>query len=180
MPYAAHRLIPLMLVLTLLGCGTSDDAAAPPPGGGPDAAPEPAESEASASGNATSGAAAPAAFTRKPAPAGATAYIISPSDGDVVSNPVRVVFGLKGMGVAPAGVPRPDAGHHHLLVDTELPPLDLPIPADEHHLHFGMGQTETELTLEPGTHRLQLLLGDELHVPHDPPVMSEPITITVE
>jgi len=178
MPHAVHRLIPLLLVVTLAGCNASDDPAAPPPGGGPDAAPAPTGG-AAASGGATSGAAAPA-FTRKAAPAGARAYIISPTDGEVVSNPVRVVFGLTGMGVAPAGVPRADAGHHHLLVDTDPPPFDAPIPADEHHVHFGMGQTETELTLTPGEHRLQLLLGDELHVPHDPPVLSEPITITVE
>jgi hypothetical protein len=172
-----HRLFPLLLALALVGCGGSEDIAAPPPGGGPDASPAPADS---ASSPASGAAPAPAALPRKPAPAGAEAYIISPADGDVVSNPVRVVFGLKGFGVAPAGVMRADAGHHHLLVDVEPTSFDTPIPADENHLHFGMGQTETELTLAPGQHRLQLLLGDEVHVPHDPPIMSEPITITVE
>jgi hypothetical protein len=100
-------------------------------------------------------------------------------DGATVSNPVRVVFGLKGIGVAPAGTDRADAGHHHLLIDADLPQLDLPIPNDAQHMHFGAGQTETELTLEPGTHVLRLLLGDHLHVPFDPPIVSEPVTIEV-
>jgi hypothetical protein len=114
------------------------------------------------------------------APPGAEAYIISPEDGATVANPVRVVFGLKGFGVVPAGIERDDAGHHHLLIDTDLPPLDLPIPNDDQHRHFGQGQTEVELTLPPGEHRLQLLLGDHLHVPHDPPIMSPVITIQVQ
>lgn len=115
-----------------------------------------------------------------PAPAGARVYFITPADGAVVRNPVRVVFGLSGMGVAPAGVERPNTGHHHLLIDTALADFDAPIPADEGHLHFGGGQTEAEIQLPPGRHRLQLVLGDHNHVPHDPPVISEPITITVE
>jgi len=122
---------------------------------------------------------APAAMLRQPAPAGAMAYIIEPADGAVVTSPVRVVFGLKGAGVAPAGVPREGAGHHHLLIDTDLPDLDLPVPNDENHRHFGGGQTETEIELAPGTHTLQLLLGDERHIPHEPPIMSERITIEV-
>src|SRR5690606_25122744 len=125
MAHVTHRLCPLLLALTLVGCGNSEDVAAPPPGGGPDATPEPATAP-SPSQSAAPAAAAPAGLTRKPAPAGATAYIISPADGDVVSNPVRVVFGLKGMGVAPAGVPREDAGHHHLLIDADPPSLDAP------------------------------------------------------
>jgi hypothetical protein len=91
-----------------------------------------------------------------------------------------VVFGLKGMGVVPAGIQREGAGHHHLLVDTDVPALDSPVPADAQHIHFGGGQTETELTLEPGTHTLQLLLGDHLHIPHDPPVTSDRVTIQVQ
>jgi hypothetical protein len=178
MAHVIHRLCPLLLALTLVGCGNSDDVAAPPPGGGPDETPEPAA--APASSQSATPAEVPAGLPRKPAPAGATAYIVSPSDGDVVSNPVRVVFGLKGMGVAPAGIARDDAGHHHLLIDADPPSFDAPIPADENHVHFGMGQTEVELTLAPGEHRLQLLLADEVHVPHDPPLLSEPITITVE
>ena len=115
-----------------------------------------------------------------PAPANARAYIISPADGEIVSNPVTVKFGLEGMGVAPAGVKAENTGHHHLLVDAGLPPLDRPIPADENHIHFGKGQTQTTLTLTPGKHTLQLLLGDANHIPHTPPVMSEKITITVK
>lgn len=107
-------------------------------------------------------------------------YFITPSDGAVIEGPVTVKFGLRGMGVAPAGIDREGTGHHHLLVDTDLPALDKPIPSDENHRHFGGGQTETVLELEPGTHTLQLLLGDHNHIPHDPPVTSDKITITVK
>ncbi|KPQ00059.1 MAG: protein of unknown function containing DUF4399 domain [Marinobacter sp. HL-58] len=116
-----------------------------------------------------------------PAPDGASVYFVTPLDGQTVSAPVTVRYGLEGMGVAPAGVEREGTGHHHLLVDVdEMPAMDEPIPADEHHIHFGGGQTQTTLELEPGEHTLQLLVGDHLHVPHEPPVMSEKITITVE
>ena len=117
---------------------------------------------------------------RSAAPTGARVYIISPQDGATVSSPVTVQFGLRGMGIAPAGVAMANTGHHHLLIDVDLPPIDQPVPADEHHLHFGKGQTETVVTLAPGKHRLQLLLADHLHLPHEPPVVSEPVTITVE
>lgn len=137
----------------------------------------PATAEPSAAGAPTASVAP--GLVRKPAPASARVYIISPSDGETVSNPVRVVFGLSGAGVAPAGIVKADTGHHHLLVDTAAPPLDLPIPADAAHVHFGGGQTETTLTLAPGRHTLQLLLADELHVPHDPPLLSDVVTIEV-
>lgn len=108
-------------------------------------------------------------------------YFVSPVDGATVTSPVTVVFGLRGMGVAPAGVDRQDTGHHHLLVDVaRLPDLKLPVPADANHLHFGGGQTETTIELTPGIHTLQLLLGDKSHIPHPEPVISEKITITVE
>jgi len=109
------------------------------------------------------------------------AYIISPQDGAVVSSPVRVIFGLHNQfGVAPAGVVKDQTGHHHLLIDTDLPDLTVPVPKDEKHRHFGGGQTETDVELSPGKHTLQLLLGDFAHIPHNPPVMSQRITITVE
>lgn len=117
---------------------------------------------------------------RTPAPEGASVYIISPRDGEVVASPVTVRFGLKGMGVAPAGVEAQGTGHHHLLIDAEVPNSGLPIPADDNHRHFGKGQTEATIELAPGRHTLQLLLGDHLHIPHAPPVVSERITITVE
>ncbi len=121
------------------------------------------------------------AADQSPAPAGAQAYIISPADGAVVSSPVRVRFGLKGMGIAPAGVDRPDTGHHHLLVDLqELPALSEPMPATKQLRHFGGGQTEVELELSPGEHTLQLVLGNYSHVPHEPPVISDQVTVTVE
>jgi hypothetical protein len=111
----------------------------------------------------------------------AHAYIISPQNGETVPQTFTVRFGLSGMGVAPAGVEREGTGHHHLLIDLkELPDLDKPLPANDHIRHFGGGQTETELTLAPGTHTLQLLMGNYMHVPHDQPVMSEKITITVK
>ena len=106
-------------------------------------------------------------------------YIISPADGDQVQSPVTVVFGLAGAGVAPAGIDLPNTGHHHLLVDAELANMGLPIPADAQHIHFGLGQTETTVELAPGQHVLRLALGDQLHVPHDPPLISEPVTIQV-
>jgi hypothetical protein len=120
------------------------------------------------------------AMPRTAAPQGANAYIQSPLDGAVVTSPFTIRFGLRGVSVAPAGVQLPNTGHHHLLVDvTEMPTLDLPLPATENVRHYGLGQTETELELPPGEHTLQLVLGDWLHTPHQPPVMSEVVTITV-
>jgi hypothetical protein len=123
---------------------------------------------------------APALPTTK-ASSDAAVYIISPSDGASVGQQFTVRFGLKGMGVAPAGVAKEHTGHHHLLVDVkELPPAGQPIPKDDNHLHFGGGQTETTLKLKPGTHTLQLELGDQNHVPFDPPLVSKRITIHVK
>lgn len=121
------------------------------------------------------------ALPRNTSPAGAELYIIAPQDGETVKGPVTVRFGLRGMGVAPAGINMVGTGHHHLLVDVEaLPAMDKPLPKDDQHQHFGAGQTETTLNLAPGKHTLQLVLGDQLHIPHDPPVVSKKITITVE
>src|SRR5207248_1377300 len=111
---------------------------------------------------------------------GAEVYFTDPiKEGAVLPPKVTIYFGLKNMGVAPAGSDRENSGHHHLLIDTDLPPLDQPIPNDFNHLHFGAGQTEATVTLPPGRHTLQLLLGDENHVPHNPPVMSKPIRVYV-
>jgi hypothetical protein len=122
-----------------------------------------------------------AEMPRTPAAEGATAYIQFPTDGATVSSPFIVRFGLSGIGVAPAGVQTANTGHHHLLVDvTEMPPFGLPLPATDNVIHFGLGQTETQIDLPPGQHRLQLVLGDWIHTPHNPPVMSEVVTITVE
>lgn len=129
----------------------------------------------------------PALAGDTPAPEGAAVYFANLEDGASVESPVTVVFGLSGMGVAPAGTERENVGHHHLLVDR--PPFgegpddaemsENGLFADENHVHFGGGQTEVTLDLAPGAHTLQLVLGDMNHVPHDPPVMSERITITV-
>ncbi len=113
-------------------------------------------------------------------PPGAVAYIISPPDGAVLTNPVRVLFGLDRMGVAPITSTHEDTGHHHLLIDTDLPPLDRPLPASENLRHFSGGQTEATLNLAPGEHTLQLVLGDHSHTPHQPPVVSRQITVTVQ
>ena len=123
---------------------------------------------------------APAAMPRTDSPAGASVFFITPADGATVGSPVSIEFGIEGMDVVAAGVNAAHSGHHHLLVDTGLPALDLPIPADANHIHFGDASTATELNLEPGEHSLQLLLGDHLHIPHNPPVASEIVTITVE
>ena len=108
-------------------------------------------------------------------------YFLSPKNGETVSSPFTVRFGLKGMGVAPAGVNQPNTGHHHLLVDlATAPDFNAALPVTDNVRHFGAGQTETELTLPPGKHTLQLVLGDHLHIPHDKPIVSEMITITVK
>jgi hypothetical protein len=117
--------------------------------------------------------------TRKPAPADARVYFVGMQDWSVLPQKATIRFGLVNMGVAPAGIEKVNTGHHHLLIDAKLPPLDLPIPNDFNHLHFGAGQTEATVTLPLGTHTLQLLLGDENHVPHNPPVMSKPIKVVV-
>jgi hypothetical protein len=110
---------------------------------------------------------------------GAELYFVDLKDGATVATKVTIRFGLRGMGVAPAGEDREKTGHHHLLIDAELPPLDQPIANDSNHLHFDAGQSEAEVTLDPGTHTLQLLLGDKDHVPHNPPVMSPRIQVVV-
>jgi uncharacterized protein DUF4399 len=123
--------------------------------------------------------ATPGQMKRKPSPKDAKVYFVFPRNGGYVTRNPVIRFGLINMGVAPAGVEKAGTGHHHLLIDTPLPLLDRPIPNDFNHLHFGTGQTEAKVQLPLGTHTLQLLLGDENHVPHDPPVMSEPIRVHV-
>lgn len=119
---------------------------------------------------------------RTPAPQDAEVYIIAPKDGAVVTSPITVRFGLKGMGIAPAGIQFENSGHHHLLIDTEMPAdPSQPLPTVENKVvHFGKGQTETEIKLAPGKHTLQLVLGDYAHRPHNPPVVSKKITVTVK
>lgn len=107
-------------------------------------------------------------------------FFIEPKDGATVKKPVKVVFGIEGMDVAPAGSDKPNSGHHHLLINVSLEDYASPIPADDNHIHFGKGQTETEVDLSPGKHTLQLVLGDKNHMPHKPAVESDVITITVE
>ncbi|MEQ3696038.1 MAG: DUF4399 domain-containing protein [Pseudomonadales bacterium] len=119
------------------------------------------------------------AFAASPSAEDVELYIVTPADNATVTSPVKVVFGLSGMGVAPAGVERANTGHHHLLIDhDELPEAGKPMGGDVRH--FGGGQTGVELTLEPGEHTLQLILGDHFHVPHEPMVVSKKITIIVE
>lgn len=116
-----------------------------------------------------------------PSPENAAVFILEPGDGAVVSSPLTVKFGIAGMTVAPAGQNTEHSGHHHLLIDMDEPvAIQQPLPASDQLIHFGAGQTQTELELEPGVHTLQLLLGNYLHIPHDPPVFSKKITITVE
>ena len=124
--------------------------------------------------------AGPAGAGETPAPEGAKVYFISPQDGETLSSPVTIVFGLEGMGIAPAGVEKEKTGHHHLIINAELPDPDFSIPADENHRHFGGGQTQATIELPPGSHSLQLLLGDHNHIPHNPPIFSEKITVTVK
>lgn len=122
----------------------------------------------------------PGGYKKVPAPPGAKVYFVQLKNGDTLDANATVVFGLQGMGVAPAGVEREGSGHHHLLVDVEAFDVNAPLPADARHRHFGAGQTEVALNLSPGTHTLQLVLADQNHIPHHPPVMSERITVTVK
>lgn len=118
---------------------------------------------------------------RTPSPAGAEVYFITPKDGATVKSPVTIQFGLKGMGVAPAGVKFEATGHHHLLIDTDIPAdASQPLPTSDAVRHFGKGQTEASIELPPGKHTLQLVLGDQNHTPHNPPVVSKKITVTVK
>ncbi len=164
------------LALLLAGCGDSGGGDAPAETAAPaNETDAPAQAAAPAPEEPT-----PTALPRTPAPEGARAFIVEPADGAVVSSPVKVVFGAENIQVIAAGNNEPGSGHHHLIVDASLPELDKPIPASDNYRHFGGGQTETTIELEPGQHQLQLLFGDHLHIPHDPPVASEIVTITVE
>ncbi len=152
------------ILILLAGCGSSGDD----------------ERSATASTATDTPAAAAPALPRTAAPDGARVFFLSPEDGATVSSPFRVEFGAANVTIVPAGDMTPDSGHHHLLINTDVPAADLPIPKDAAHIHFGDGSTSTELDLPPGQHTLTLLLGDYLHIPHDPPVVSESITVTVE
>ena len=121
-----------------------------------------------------------AEMPRQPSPEGAGVYFVEPADGATVQSPFKVSFGLHGMGVAPSGVDKPNTGHHHLLINSPEVDLGMPLPTTDQVRHFGGGQTETMLTLEPGSYTLQLVLGDYAHIPHDPPIVSGTITVTVE
>ena len=160
----------LLLLTTVAGLATTRAMAQAP---APTPAPTPDHTHAApAAGGGTA--------ARVTAPRDAYVYIGWPQDGQVINQTrFKVWFGTRNFGVAPAGVATRNTGHHHLLIDTPMPPLDQPIPNDRNHLHFGLGQTETMLELPPGTHTLQLLMGDANHVPHDPPVVSRRITIQV-
>jgi hypothetical protein len=135
---------------------------------------------AAAAGVLSSIAGAPAIAGETPSPPGARVWIIWPKDGEVIhGGKLWVRMGAKGIGIAPAGVIKPNTGHQHLIIDRPLPSFDEDIPADKNHLHFGGGQTEARIELPPGKHTLQVLMGDQDHIPHNPPLYSERITVIV-
>lgn len=169
---AFNKLAPAISAATLVLISACGQPEAEAPAADAAAAPEPAKEAVIVD--------EPAGMPRSASVPGASVYFITPEDGATVSNPIKLEFGIEGMTVVAAGVNDPHSGHHHLLVDTGLPELGMPIPADPDHIHFGDGSTSTELNLEPGEHTLLLVLGDHLHVPHEPPVSSATITITVE
>ena len=145
--------------------------------GGGSEAPQQAQSETAAAEVSTP---VVLEMPRTPSPKGARVFFSNITDGDTVSSPVTLQFAAENISITKAGSYEPATGHHHLLIDSELPPMNQVFPADDQHIHFGGGQLETVVELDPGTHTLQLLLGDGNHVPHEPPLMSEKITITVE
>ncbi|MEM1173579.1 MAG: DUF4399 domain-containing protein [Pseudomonadota bacterium] len=162
-----NKSLTILALLALAAC-TADT---------PPAEPAAAAEEPAAEAAAEPAPAMPAAVA---SPEGARVFFLNIGDGDTVSSPFTVEFGLEGMSVTTAGDNTENSGHHHLIINAPLPDLSLPVPADDNHRHFGDGSASTELTLEPGQHTLQLLLGDWLHRPHDPAVYSDVITITVE
>lgn len=117
---------------------------------------------------------------RTPSPAGAKVMILEPKDGATVKSPITVKFGAEGVEVVPAGTDKPNSGHHHLLIDAKLDDYSAPIPADANHIHYGKAQTEAQIELKPGKHTLQDVFADKSHIPHNPPVVSDVVTITVE
>jgi hypothetical protein len=140
----------------------------------------PAPAAPAAAPAAAAEAAAPADLTSRPAPEGAKVFFAELKDGAEVSSPVLVKFGVSGIEIAPAGEDKPNSGHHHLVIDADLPPANAPVPSNEHNLHFGKGQTEASIELTPGKHTLQLTFADYRHVPFNPPLASDKITITVK
>lgn len=164
-----NRSIQLSLLLSAAvlatACAKKEEALPPP------AAAEPASPPAAA--------AAPS-LTSTAAPDGARVFFVDLANGAEVSSPLLVKFGAEGIAIAPAGTDQPASGHHHLVIDAELPPADAPVPANANYVHFGKGQTETTIELTPGTHTLQLVFANYLHVPFNPPLASEKITVTVK
>ncbi len=154
--------------LILSACGSPSEDPSTETGGAADEAPQTAGKQDGS-----------LSLPRSESPEGARVFFISPADGDTVESPVFIEFGIEGMTVVPAGTAHEHSGHHHLIINAELPRADMPIPANDNYIHFGDGSTSTSIELPPGEHSLQLLLGDHLHIPHNPPVSSERITITV-
>ncbi len=165
-----HALAATFLVLLLAACGNNSSKS---PEAKLEGAPKPtAVAEKSAP--------APEASDRTPSPAGAKVMILEPADGATVKSPVTVKFGVEGMEVVPAGTDKPNSGHHHLFIDSKLEDASAPVPSDATHIHYGKGQTEAQVELAPGKHTLQDVFADKNHIPHNPPVVSDVVTITVE
>ncbi|MBL6752321.1 MAG: DUF4399 domain-containing protein [Nevskia sp.] len=156
--------LPLVLLLAAACSQKSSDQSAAPSQPAAAPAPQPAA----------------AALQRQKAPAGAKASFVGIRQGDTVTSPFKVGFAVEGLRIAPAGTADPDTGHFHLIIDADLPPQDVPLPASDHVKHYGKGQAEDTLSLPPGQHSLQIELADGAHVPFDPPVVSERITVTVK
>jgi len=163
-----------LLVLSLAACGDDSSKTADKTADAmkPEAAGEMPMAEKAAP--------APEASDRTPSPPGAKVMILEPADGATVTSPVTVKFGVEGMEVVPAGTDQPNSGHHHLFIDNKLDDPSAPVPADANHIHYGKGQTEVQVDLAPGPHTLQDVFADKNHIPHDPPVVSDVVNITVQ